>query len=471
MKNKIALFTTLLVIAYLTLTSYKKGAATHGFDCTGAETSNNAGCFSGGSGCHATTANANISVSIELDSAGIPTTRYVPGMAYTVTIKGINNGTTTQKAFGFQMACIKDTMAQASPINAGTWLTTNLPVSTHYMAASTNYAVNLVEQSASTFATNGTGGNGTTYVKTFSWIAPAAGTGLISFWGVLNAVNVDGKANSADLWNTSKLIVNERICTQPTSANITQSACSGYNFLGNFFTSSGSYTVLTTNHFNCDSIISLQLNILQPSVASVSQSVCKNDSFNFYGTFLKSSGNYTHHLTNYLGCDSLITMHFTVNPVNKSVSVSGGTLSAATNTTYQWIDCNNGNKAVAGATNQTFTPAVSGSYAVALTTNGCADTSFCYTITVTGVENITAASTLQLYPNPASSVVSIRLSAGSLKTIEVRNVVGQIVNCELVFDNSSENYLLPTAHFFPGIYFIKATTTNGKMMMAKFIKE
>jgi len=76
-----------------------------------------------------------------------------------------------------------------------------------------------------------------------------------------------------------------------------------------------------------------------------------------------------------------------------------------------------------------------------------------------------------LYPNPASSVLSIRLSAGSLKTIEVWNVVGQIVNCELVFHNSSENYQLPTAHFFPGIYFIKATDTNGKIMMAKFIKE
>ncbi len=468
MKKNIALFTTLLVIAYLTLTSYKKGAATHGFDCTGAETSNNAGCYSGGNGCHSTSAHATIAVSIELDSAGIATTRYVPGMAYTVTIKGINNGTTTQKAFGFQMGCIQDTISQASPVNEGTWITANLPVSTHYMAASTSYAVNLVEQSASTFSTTGTGGNGTTYVKTFSWIAPAAGTGYISFWGVLNAVNADGNASSADLWNTTKLIISERVCNQPTTSSITQSVCSGYNFFGNYYTASGNYTVLTTNHFNCDSIISLQLNILQPSNAAVSQSVCKNDSFNFYGTYLKSSGTYTHHLTNYLGCDSLITMHFTVNPVNKSVNVSGGTLSAATNTTYQWLDCNNGNAAIAGATNQTFTPTVSGSYAVALTTNGCADTSFCYTVTVTGVDNITA-SALQLYPNPASTELRIRNYELGIEEVEITNLVGQ--HCfPFIINNSS--FLTIDLHTLPsGIYFIKTIDSNGKMLMGKFVKE
>ncbi len=188
------------------LTSYKTGAGTNGWDCTGAETglSNPAGCSNGG--CHGTS--TAITVAIELDSAGTPTTHYKGGITYTVKLSGTNTGTTSLPKFGFQMGSIKGSVAVTTPVNAGTWSTT-CPAGTHYAAPqANNFVVGVVEQTSAITATTGTGGSGTTYVKSFSWTAPTSGTGTISFWAVLNAVNGDGGTNG-DQWNTKHVVINE----------------------------------------------------------------------------------------------------------------------------------------------------------------------------------------------------------------------------------------------------------------------
>ena len=472
MKKSITLLFTLLAIGYITLTGYKKGAATHGFDCTGAEigSGNAVGCFSGGSGCHATTPTSAIAVSIELDSAGIATTRYVPNMVYTVKIKGVNNGSTSQPTFGFQLTCIKDTLATATPINAGSWITGNLPTYTHYMAAGASYLANIIEQSSPTAATTGNGGNGSTYTRLINWQAPAAGTGLVSFWGIINAVNNNGSAGTNDYWNNAKLVVAERICSQPTYSNVSQSACSYYSWLGNYFTASGNYSVVTTNHFNCDSIIALSLTILKPSFDTILQAVCKNDSFTFFNSTYHTSGTYMHHLTNHIGCDSLVVLKLMVNPVNKGISVNGNTLNAALNTTYQWIDCQNNNQAIAGANQQSFTPTITGSYAAALINNGCADTSFCYTITITGVEAIDKLNAMVVYPNPATDKLMIKNEALGIEKIEIMDRVGHKMNINISPLNTYD-LQLDIDDFPSGIYFVKATYKNGTVANSKWVKQ
>ncbi|MFD2600747.1 LamG-like jellyroll fold domain-containing protein [Flavobacterium suzhouense] len=76
----------------------------------------------------------------------------------------------------------------------------------------------------------------------------------------------------------------------------------------------------------------------------------------------------------------------TVCNLTASATLSGTTLTAnaVTNATYQWVDCGNANAAVAGATAQTFTPAVTGNYAVVISTpDTCTATSSCTTVTIT----------------------------------------------------------------------------------------
>ncbi|HXP50249.1 MAG TPA: T9SS type A sorting domain-containing protein [Bacteroidia bacterium] len=209
MKIKSILVFFTAIASFIVFSSYREGAATNGgWQCTGSETDqgNPLGCSSGG--CHAKTATPGIAVTLELDSAGVPVTHYVGGFAYTVKITGTNNTTSTLPKFGLQISCIKDTIPQAVPVNEGTW-PAPYPANTQYTAPGTYYLASVVEQIAVLSPASGTGATGTIYSETFNWTAPLAGTGTISFWGVLNAVNYNGTNDVGDLWNTKMIIIHE----------------------------------------------------------------------------------------------------------------------------------------------------------------------------------------------------------------------------------------------------------------------
>ncbi|MGB4848851.1 MAG: hypothetical protein WBP41_13080, partial [Saprospiraceae bacterium] len=96
------------------------------------------------------------------------------------------------------------------------------------------------------------------------------------------------------------------------------------------------------------------------------------------------SGIYQDSIYNQQGCDSIITIDLEVLHTDTMVIYTPPTLSATLsgNVTYQWLDCNNGNAIISGETNQSFTPLSSGSYAVALyPDNMCFDTSSCINVT------------------------------------------------------------------------------------------
>ncbi len=217
--NKITIVYLLasFTIIYITISGYKNGPGTNGYDCTGAETGlgNPKGC---GTNCHGTTATTGISVTIELDSAGgVPTTHYTGGKKYTVKLSGKNNTANILPKFGLQLGAIKGAVALTTPVNAGTW-NTPWPASTHFATPQAgNFVVGVCEHTGAITATTGTGGNGTTYVASFSWTAPTSGTGTISIWGAINAVDFDGKETSSDKWNTNNIVIAEWTATEVTS--------------------------------------------------------------------------------------------------------------------------------------------------------------------------------------------------------------------------------------------------------------
>lgn len=198
---------------YITISGYSAGPGTAGLDCTGAETGlgNPTGCIP----CHGSAATDSINIAIELDSTGgVPTTHYTGGKNYTVKLTGTNNSTFTLPNFGFQMGALigstaTSTTVIASGTNAGTW-NSPYPTQTHYSAPSANnFVVGVVEHSTRLNPITGTGGNGTKYSESFSWTAPTAGTGTISIWAALNAVNANGTNDTGDKWNTNHVVINE----------------------------------------------------------------------------------------------------------------------------------------------------------------------------------------------------------------------------------------------------------------------
>lgn len=106
-------------------------------------------------------------------------------------------------------------------------------------------------------------------------------------------------------------------------------------------------------------------------------------------------------------CDSLVSITLSEDGFNTNVTQNGATLLASqTGLSYQWINCTT-QQAVAGATQQAFTPNTNGSYAVVLSDGVCSDTSFCYLVNILGISS-TDAQLFSISPNPASNRITIQ---------------------------------------------------------------
>lgn len=118
-------------------------------------------------------------------------------------------------------------------------------------------------------------------------------------------------------------------------------------------------------------------------------------------------------------------------------------------TTYQWIDCDNGNAIIEGATSQIFHPTMSGNYACLLDTNGCTAMSDCQLYEMLGVSNDSFQS-IRIYPNPTTG--QLHLSANNLTDLKVNvfNSIGMLVSDKL--DISAQ----PS-----GVYIVKITSAEG----------
>ena len=214
MKKNILILTLLGGLCYLIFSSHTNGLAiTSGQDATGASgagTGANPGCVDGG--CHSNIT-ASIAVTVELDSSGVSVNEYHGGGAYTIKISGTNNTANNLPYFGFQLACVKanasnaggaNTAGSPSCVQAGAW-GASLPASVRSTTVS-GIPETIIEHSTPIIATSGTGGTGTTYVESIPWTAPAAGTGSVVIYGILNAVNHDG-TNDGDYCNIANTLL------------------------------------------------------------------------------------------------------------------------------------------------------------------------------------------------------------------------------------------------------------------------
>lgn len=185
------------------------------------------------------------------------------------------------------------------------------------------------------------------------------------------------------------------------------------------------------------------------------------DSYTWLDMTFTESGTYTATLPNTVGCDSLLTLNLTINTVDTEIAVDESSLtSAEQNATYQWLDCNNNNVAIAGANAQTFTPEAAGSYAVEIISQeGCIAISDCQQLDIIlGIEGSWVGD-IKLYPNPVENQFSIILDQTySGVELQLRDSRGILIE-EKEYKNSARieyNFNAP-----PGLYLIELIT-GGK---------
>ena len=183
--------------------------------------------------------------------------------------------------------------------------------------------------------------------------------------------------------------------------------CSNETFTlpgGTVVNTAGLYVDTLLTMVGCDSIIETEVFVNPASQQTLVDSICDGDSYILPGgTIVTTTGIYVDSFLTSLGCDSIIETDLTVITLDTGVTLTINTLtSEQSNATYQWLDCGSGIVPIGGATGQSYTPTLDGSYAVMVSQGGCTDTSACVTVIVIGVEESDFSQQLSVYPNPGA---------------------------------------------------------------------
>lgn len=94
-----------------------------------------------------------------------------------------------------------------------------------------------------------------------------------------------------------------------------------YQWNGNNYNANGTYSVTLTSSSGCDSVPILSLTVNHVVTSSTNHTVCSNQlPYNWNGNNYNATGSYNAVLTSVAGCDSIATLHLTVNQVSSSTT-------------------------------------------------------------------------------------------------------------------------------------------------------
>ena len=252
----------------------------------------------------------------------------------------------------------------------------------------------------------------------------------VLFNGVLRTSSGVFKDTLVNYLSCDSIITLNLTVSSTLTSSINRNICGGNSVLFNGIprTATGTYLDTLISFAGCDSIVTLNLLVKPTSSSSLTQTICNGDSYLFNGVNRTTSGTYLDTFINYIGCDSIVTLNLTVQTVNVAITQVTSTLSATlAGAGYQWINCNNGNAAIGGEINRSYTPSSNGSYAVVITEAGCRDTSACIDITNVGLSDNGSTSMIAIYPNPAKQSFILMSTDKNVHHLEVYNGIGELV--------------------------------------------
>jgi len=248
---------------------------------------------------------------------------------------------------------------------------------------------------------------------------------------------IDGNTYNANNNSAQVLLQNQAGCDSLVSLDLTINASTfGTDVLsdcdpilwidGNVYNqSNNTATFVITNQAGCDSTVTLNFTLLSNEVNDV-QVACDSLTWIDGITYTSDNTSASFTLTNSNGCDSLVTLDLTIIDNNPTLMESGGILTASTaGVLYQWVSCDNSFIEIPNETSQSFQPTVNGEYAVVVSENNCSDTSDCFLVDYVGLDELSSPF-FHVYPNPTSGVVTVKsLQNGQPFSIDIYTVEGK----------------------------------------------
>ncbi|MFM2224915.1 MAG: hypothetical protein RJA07_1117 [Bacteroidota bacterium] len=261
----------------------------------------------------------------------------------------------------------------------------------------------------------------------------------------------------------------------PSSSSTTYAnICNGMNYQFNNFnySSPGAYTIHLNNYVGCDSAATLILSTNQSSTSQTNATICPNQTYNFNGTNYNAIGNYSIHLINHAGCDSIANLSLNFVQISTGISATNfglTCLAAQSNAQYQWIDCYT-NTIIVGANSKSYTPYKNGDYRCIIKLNNCYDTTPCMKILGNvGLEEEEIPTLIKLTPNPTNGPLKISFNKIVSAKIILTSIIGnQLVEWQVY--NEAEK-TMDISQFTKGIYFIKIISFDEESQIIKIIKQ
>src|SRR5690554_2272361 len=254
------------------------------------------------------------------------------------------------------------------------------------------------------------------------------------------------------------------INNQSVSTTVTEEVCGSYTWSANnqTYTSSGVYTETLATVEGCDSVVTLDLTIHNHSVSTtVTEEVCGSYTWSANNQTYTSSGVYTETLATVEGCDSVVTLDLTIMDIVTDLTIdfeNNALVSSPNYSSYQWVNCDENYAPISGEVNSTFTPSSNGNYAVIITNGNCVDTSACMRINILDLYNHEKNS-MKIYPNPTGGLVKIEfVEPFSQGKISVYEMTGKLVQ-EFNIENQKQFQFILEGE--TGVYIIEHQTALG----------
>lgn len=298
--------------------------------------------------CHGGTVNSGSATRSLVFNGNPNLTSYTPGQTYTAVLTINQTGIGT---FGFQMIS-----RNANNANVGTFIATN--------ANETQVSNGYFQHTSGGIAATTTGSKS----WSFSWTAPASGTGTVSFYVATNAADGTGGTSGDAIYTNVFTLTEAAAAPSINAATVTQSAvCRGGSITVNF---------TTTASFNTGNVFSVQLSDASGSFTNPTTigtlSATAAAPITAQTPMAAAAG--TAYRVRVVASNPASTgvqsspFTITVPAAAPNITFDGRTLTASGSGVYTWLF--NGNP-ISGATNATYVPIQAGAYTAGIVNNGC----------------------------------------------------------------------------------------------------
>jgi hypothetical protein len=245
-----------------------------------------------------------------------------------------------------------------------------------------------------------------------------------------------------------------------TEATLILNSCDPIWVNGISYNESGTFTQTLVNISGCDSILTIQAEILNSTTANISISDCIPIVVN--GISYSESGTYTQTLENGSGCDSILTIEAEIQNFNAQIFQTDTTLYFNGNpTNIQWFSCLTG-QIIPGENNPVFVPQQTGNYGAIVTIGECTDTSNCRLIPVPPLPQIPPdlCENIRVAPNPVSDQVSFLLDKETY-AIRLFSPTGALIWQKT---GTPEKQIIDFRNYAPALYVLEVDQCRFKIV-------